>query len=493
MKPFDEGLFNLKLQDACRDLHRDTNARLKQVDGHQKKIGQGYGPGWLAKRMDAAIEVFHKYYVPRVDKACRETWLSDHDAITPEFIRGIVVPRVFAFVAARKGAIQGETELLASRTGIGTRLTPALHHLVHEINRVQGDLGTLYEIEARELAKQQARVHHVTQAPAPIQPLRVGGITRAPKPTQLPPDCPLYYPNELKTKTQVIFAEAVRKYPEQTQALELCKYVISEMTPVFRAAVEDGTMKPYQVLSDSGMGGLLHSLLLFNCDHDDERFRLGQELRKSDEWLKLARVIDETKPRSQELSQITEIHLIDPSLVRLDLADFSLYKLEKESDERLLAGLSNWGDRLQRLRQADPDWEAPSVGRQTEADFERERAETAVKQIRHALALRGKLPTLGTSEGEKVIKRIELFTHSDDYRSVVIRGQNFTLTSRQAQVIQILDENRDNGHPDLSQDYILERLGTANSRLRDTFKTNRDAWKALVRPGSTKGTVRLNA
>jgi hypothetical protein len=88
--------------------------------------------------------------------------------------------------------------------------------------------------------------------------------------------------------------------------------------------------------------------------------------------------------------------------------------------------------------------------------------------------------------------KFEEFMHSVDYRSVTIRDQNFTLTSRQAQVIQILDESRINGLPDVGQDYLLEKLETPNSRLRDSFKSNRPAWNNLVKPGAKKGTVRLN-
>jgi hypothetical protein len=86
----------------------------------------------------------------------------------------------------------------------------------------------------------------------------------------------------------------------------------------------------------------------------------------------------------------------------------------------------------------------------------------------------------------------EEFLHSDDYRSVTVRGQNLTLTSRQAHVIQILDENRRNGLPDVGKDYLLEKLETPNSRLRDSFKSNFLAWKVLVKTGTKKGTVRLN-
>lgn len=86
----------------------------------------------------------------------------------------------------------------------------------------------------------------------------------------------------------------------------------------------------------------------------------------------------------------------------------------------------------------------------------------------------------------------EEFKHSEDYRSVIVRGQNFTLTSRQAQVIQMLDESRRSGHPDVGNDYLLEMLGTTNSRLRDSFRKNPLAWKALVKTGTKKGTSRLN-
>ena len=130
---------------------------------------------------------------------------------------------------------------------------------------------------------------------------------RDPKPTQIPPDFPAYFPNGLKARTAVILAEAARNFPHQTQTLALCKHVISEMTPLFRKAVETGTMRADLVLSDSVMGGLLHSLLVYNCDHDDERFRLGQEARKSDEWLRLAKEIADARVESKSMNATTAI------------------------------------------------------------------------------------------------------------------------------------------------------------------------------------------
>jgi hypothetical protein len=171
MASFDEHLYSLKLREPSHRMQVQTEARLRQADAEQKATGQGPGTGWLVKRVDAAMGVFREQYVQEIDKACRETWLSDHDCITPEFIRGVLLLRIFTSLAARKGAIQGEIELLARRVGIGgTQVTPALHHLVHETGRLQGDLSTHYEIEARELEKRAARAYQVTQAPAPATP-----------------------------------------------------------------------------------------------------------------------------------------------------------------------------------------------------------------------------------------------------------------------------------------------------------------------------------
>jgi hypothetical protein len=84
------------------------------------------------------------------------------------------------------------------------------------------------------------------------------------------------------------------------------------------------------------------------------------------------------------------------------------------------------------------------------------------------------------------------FTHSADYRSVGLKGQRYSLTSRQAQVVELLHTASSDGNPELGKDYILEHLETPSSRLRDTFKTNQSAWKALIKRGERRGTYRLN-
>ncbi len=84
------------------------------------------------------------------------------------------------------------------------------------------------------------------------------------------------------------------------------------------------------------------------------------------------------------------------------------------------------------------------------------------------------------------------FVHSEDYRSVRLNGITYTLTGRQAQIIEILHEAHQNGTPEVGSASILEKLGTSNGRWQDTFKSSPDARNALIASGTRRGTLRLN-
>jgi hypothetical protein len=134
--------------------------------------------------------------------------------------------------------------------------------------------------------KEAPKLRHVSNAPAPATSLGGRGVSRpsSPELMQKPYDFPLFYPNELESRTAVIRTKAVRKFPEQRQISELCEYFIVEMTPLLRDAVKTGAMRADLAIGDSGMWGLLHSLLAYNRKNDNERYRLEQDIRRSDEW-----------------------------------------------------------------------------------------------------------------------------------------------------------------------------------------------------------------
>jgi hypothetical protein len=96
----------------------------------------------------------------------------------------------------------------------------------------------------------------------------------------------------------VILAKAREMFPDETKALELCKYVISKMTPLFCEAVTTGEIGAGAVLSEGrgGMSDVLHSLLVYSDYRSSDRFRLETEARGTHEWLELARSINEAMP-----------------------------------------------------------------------------------------------------------------------------------------------------------------------------------------------------
>ncbi len=224
--------------------------------------------------------------------------------------------------------------------------------------------------------KEVQKVRRVTQALPPPKAVRGLGLSgTGPKSTEIPPDLPPYYPNDLKPQTHLIIAEAVRKFPDQTRTLELCKYVISEMTPHCRAAVQKGTWRADLVLSESGgMGALLHSLLVHNCDDSHERFRLGQEARKSDEWLNLAREVADVaqeqsdpakhlrdailkkKARISEIERLLNKYPLE--IQRLEKGEVRTYRTRppsrlEEELQHLLVAVAELERELERLHEAE--------------------------------------------------------------------------------------------------------------------------------------------
>lgn len=63
------------------------------------------------------------------------------------------------------------------------------------------------------------------------------------------------------------------------------------------------------------------------------------------------------------------------------------------------------------------------------------------------------------------------FSHSDDYRTIRFAGREYSLTTNQALIIETLNESRKNGHRSVSKETLLSRIGSPQSRLRDSFRS----------------------
>lgn len=97
-------------------------------------------------------------------------------------------------------------------------------------------------------------------------------------------------------------------------------------------------------------------------------------------------------------------------------------------------------------------------------------------------------------DSEKFEENLLRFKHSDDYRSIELDRIHYTLTSHEAQVIQILHEAYKEGLPDISIDHLIGEVKGLESKLKRIQDLIRNSKKrnALVRAGNQKGTFRLN-
>lgn len=86
---------------------------------------------------------------------------------------------------------------------------------------------------------------------------------------------------------------------------------------------------------------------------------------------------------------------------------------------------------------------------------------------------------------------VSTFRHSDDYRTVIWHGRQFTFSPTKAIVIQLLHEANLAGMPDVSGQVLIEKAESNSNRISDLFRDD-PAWNVLVVSGKDKGTYRLS-
>jgi hypothetical protein len=128
-----------------------------------------------------------------------------------------------------------------------------------------------------------------TTAPRPLTPLRGGHVwhTRD-NHIKVPTDLPLYYPTGLEVLTRSVINDAVKAFPSESQMLEICRKVISQLTPAYRDEIEAKRLQAY--LAPGAMNDLLGLLVRSNCHSSEER-DLTQQLMRSDEWRNFIRTL----------------------------------------------------------------------------------------------------------------------------------------------------------------------------------------------------------
>ena len=329
---FDRQLFTLKLAELSRQM------QIKSAASDRKAVvaSRERGNSLLMHMVGGQLALLRDEWLTGIDRIAREVWQTQREAMTPDFVREILVPEAMNIIRAKESQIKRGVTSPAPLTRLNDPY-PARHHLSREIRKLKGEVTNRYEIEARELgyrntptegavpeeekkSKQgsQPRKAQSTgiipgQFQGPTHEERLRFELRG-KPTDVPANPPSYFPDDLWPQTNVILLESRKKFPRRSHTLEMCRHIVSEMTPLFCEAVKAGKMKVGAVLCEGlgGMEDLLHFLLVHNDDGpptgfglSDKAYRLGQKVRQSDEWLALAKAIagvqGESAPKPTEV------------------------------------------------------------------------------------------------------------------------------------------------------------------------------------------------
>jgi len=140
-----------------------------------------------------------------------------------------------------------------------------------------------------------SRAPLVSAAPPPPAAIR-GGYSHRPTPNRPLLNYPPEFPKELVARANVVIHDGIQKYKSQDQILDLCRYVIGELTPDLLKRFHAHQLQPHTLLEQ--MAELTRYLLNSNCSNNDRVFSLQLEIRQSSEWMALSKALADV-PESQ--------------------------------------------------------------------------------------------------------------------------------------------------------------------------------------------------
>jgi hypothetical protein len=169
---FDRQLFTLKMAELSRQM------QIESVRSDREAAGGSQGRGGslrLLNIVEGQLALLGEW-LEGVDRIAREVWQIQGKALTPDFVREILVPEAMMHIGARDGTIKSSLTDAAVRTHVEDPY-PAQHHLAMEVNRLKAEVANRYEIEAREL--------EYRNAPTALPSAEMAGNAQGAAPSQL--------------------------------------------------------------------------------------------------------------------------------------------------------------------------------------------------------------------------------------------------------------------------------------------------------------------
>jgi hypothetical protein len=163
-------------------------------------------------------------------------------------------------------------------------------------------------------------------------------VPSTPKPAAVPSQLPPDYPSSLIIKTGLILAVAVRRFPDRSQLEQLCRAIVSDITPLFCSAVRAGDLRNYA--APGHLSKLLHYVCVTNCDNGDIRFAIEEAIPNSKEWHAMLERLDECEgSAATDASPDGQQSVANLSISPFDeLAGRLMSEAKRENNGRLLDG-----------------------------------------------------------------------------------------------------------------------------------------------------------
>jgi hypothetical protein len=239
--------------------------------------------------------------------------------------------------------------------------------------------------KAASALPEKADTRYVSRAPKPISPVSGRNwIPSGPKSCRILVDFPPQFPPALIPRVVLVIDEAIKKFPTQVDTLKLCRQVLADIALHLSASV-----LPTELLSQAG--DLIHYLLVANCDDSNRRFQLTQEMRRTEEWIRIAKMAAEgIEPKSASTTHTNTVYWEEIEITFLNEFSFQARRAGKLDEVRNYAVLGFEDGRTKKPTKA---WEVLldfaegngtiKQGGRTQVEFDKLRKR--MQEIRNAL------------------------------------------------------------------------------------------------------------
>ncbi|HKW35534.1 MAG TPA: hypothetical protein VJN92_21165 [Candidatus Acidoferrum sp.] len=151
---FDRQLFTLKVSELTHQM------QTKSVACDRIARSRKTGGSILLNTVDGQLVLLHEW-LEAVDHAAREVWQVQGEAVTPQFVRDVLLPAAIDLIGGRHSAVSFNITSSATRTGGTQEQQPAQQHLAREFEKLKAEMNTATRSKRGHLSTWRPSLHRL--------------------------------------------------------------------------------------------------------------------------------------------------------------------------------------------------------------------------------------------------------------------------------------------------------------------------------------------